>query len=590
MKQRIVFKCKKAWAAVLILCMVLAGIMPVSRAAADEPSDTLVISTEEGSQEYPLAVNPLTWNGKSYQEGITPQKINDVWMAPVQNMLVNILDCGVSWNDTQDAFTLKSPSREYSMQLKMNSSEAQIGGDVLSMPAPVRSGSLKSSGETEVFVPMDFVLGKLGFDVSVEDGEIYIYTDCLYYKNSDTTDFDSSVYENALESVLIKEDGNKEYVRGITSLPASEESISVKAAAREYQVTIEFAKTKNTVGVVNEKFSGGIITSLQVWETEEHSTCIAVTYNSKYIYSKKILSDGVQVSFSKGSFGLKVMLPDKVEFSEIITTDQYWNKRFLIVIPGNHVSFYKKHEPVKNTTGIKSVTVTKTAEGNTKLTVTTSGLKGYRLMEGDGFFTVAVGSPASIYPNIVMLDAGHGGKDNGARSNGLTEKALNLRILYTYAKNYFASPDSTVKAYWTRRDDTFINLYERPKYPKTYGADLFVSLHMNSASKRSANGTEVYYSQNNNGKSFSGLTSKMFAGIMKDTLVDELNNKDRGVKQAGFVVVKYNTVPAILIELGFLTGSSDHKRLAQTTYQKKTAKVLYEGIVDTFEEYPTGRE
>ena len=76
---------------------------------------------------------------------------------------------------------------------------------------------------------------------------------------------------------------------------------------------------------------------------------------------------------------------------------------------------------------------------------------------------------------------------------------------------------------------------------------------------------------------------------MQSTLVDSLNSKDRGVKQAAFIVAKNNTVPAILIELGFITGSSDSKKLKKTSYQKKAAKAIYEGITETFKKYPTKR-
>lgn len=82
---------------------------------------------------------------------------------------------------------------------------------------------------------------------------------------------------------------------------------------------------------------------------------------------------------------------------------------------------------------------------------------------------------------------------------------------------------------------------------------------MNSANSSSANGTEVYYSKANNSSSFSGITSKLFAKKMQSTLVNALGTKNRGVKQAGFVVIKNNSVPSILIELGFITGSSDKR-------------------------------
>ena len=324
-------------------------------------------------------------------------------------------------------------------------------------------------------------------------------------------------------------------------------------------------------------------------ENEEAEACITVYFNPGYVYSQKTAKNCSTTTFSKGSFSLKVIMPDDVEFSEITTTDQYWNRKFLVIIPGNHVSFLKKYVPFINSTGITNAVVGKTADGDTKITVSTNGLKGYKLAMESDYFTVTVGSPQSIYQNIVLLDAGHGGKDGGASKNGLKEKKLCLAILYTQAKQYFESNDSPVKAYWTRHNDTFINLYTRPTLTKTYQADLFVSLHMNSASTSSANGTEVYYSKENNKKNSAGLTSKTFATRMKNTLVDTLGNKDRGVKQAGFVVNKYNTVPSILVELGFLTGKSDSKKLKKESYQQKAAKAIYQGVVDTFKKYPTGR-
>ena len=76
---------------------------------------------------------------------------------------------------------------------------------------------------------------------------------------------------------------------------------------------------------------------------------------------------------------------------------------------------------------------------------------------------------------------------------------------------------------------------------------------------------------------------------MIDTITNSLNGKNRGVRQARFVVTKYNSVPSILIELGFITGSSDHINLKKTSYREKSAKAIYNGIKTIFEKYPTGR-
>lgn len=282
-------------------------------------------------------------------------------------------------------------------------------------------------------------------------------------------------------------------------------------------------------------------------------------------------------------------LPDNVKFSKIKTTDQYWKKRFLIVIPGKRKNFYKENPPYKNNSSIKNISIKETSAGNTQIIVNTKSLKGYKLLSCENGFTVNIGSPKKIYRNIIMLDAGHGKKDSGATAAGVKEKNLCLDILYNKAKEYFDSTSSNVKAYLTRHDDTFINLYQRPKYSKRYSADLFLSLHMNYSTSKRAKGTEVYYSKVNNKKSFSGLNSKIFATRMRNTIVNDLHTTNRGIKQAGFVVIKRNTVPAVLVELGFVSNPRERGKLKTSTYQTKAAKSLYKGISETFKKYPTAR-
>ena len=282
-------------------------------------------------------------------------------------------------------------------------------------------------------------------------------------------------------------------------------------------------------------------------------------------------------------------LPDNVKFSKIKTTDQYWKKRFLIVIPGKQKNFYKENPPYKNSSGIKNISIKETSAGNTQIIVNTKSLKGYKLLSCENGFTVNIGSPKKIYRNIIMLDAGHGKKDSGATAAGVKEKNLCLDILYNKAKEYFDSTSSNVKAYLTRHDDTFINLYQRPKYSKRYSADLFLSLHMNFSTSKKAKGTEVYYSKVNNKRSFSGLNSKIFATRMRNTIVKNLHTKNRGIKQAGFVVIKRNTVPAVLVELGFVSNPRERGKLKTSTYQMKAAKSLYKGVSETFKKYPTAR-
>ena len=125
-------------------------------------------------------------------------------------------------------------------------------------------------------------------------------------------------------------------------------------------------------------------------------------------------------------------------------------------------------------------------------------------------------------------------------------------------------------------------------FVKTYSADLFVSLHLNSAVS-SAKGFEVYYSKSNNKANASGLTSKLFATRMVNALDANLNLVNRGVKKAEFVVTKNNTVPAIVVEIGFISNTSDRNKLKKASFQKKAAKTIYQCITSTFKKYPTDR-
>ena len=237
---------------------------------------------------------------------------------------------------------------------------------------------------------------------------------------------------------------------------------------------------------------------------------------------------------------------------------------------------------------ITGVKVTQSGS-NTKITVSTSKLQGYKYTRQGDYLFVTIDRPRKIYKNIVVLDPGHGGKDFGATNRGSKEKAINFKIIYTLARKYFDSPSSSVKAYWSRYNDKFISLSERARFAAEVDADLFVSLHMNSASNRSANGMEVYYAKSNNRVTDTGLSSQKLARKMHDRLENNLTIPSRGVKKAEFYVLRHNTVPSILIELGFISGNRDYNKITSPAYQKKTAQNIYEGVADIFKAYPTGR-
>ena len=312
-----------------------------------------------------------------------------------------------------------------------------------------------------------------------------------------------------------------------------------------------------------------------------------------YVVQDTLLELNVLYTYSSNSgsgisYSMSIPRPENVTIEQVTNKDLYASKRFKIIIEGDYVDFYTQNPIIINNNSVKNVSISKN-DTSTIITVKTSSIRGYKIYEQRNSFVVSIGAPKKIYRSIVVLDAGHGGYDPGASNKNTDEKDLTFKIAYTLMKKYFSQNAPDIKVYWTRTTDSYITLANRTAFAKSVGADAFISLHMNSAESSSANGTETYYSVSNNSKSFGGITSQKMANLFQDKLIQDLKLKDRGTKTAGYYVIKHNTVPAILIELGFLSGSTDYNRLVNASFQKKAAKSIYEGIVSMFETYPTGR-
>ena len=265
----------------------------------------------------------------------------------------------------------------------------------------------------------------------------------------------------------------------------------------------------------------------------------------------------------------------------------YKKKAFKIIIKGDHKDFYQDNPIVIDDDSVKKVKISLSSSGNTVIKVTTKTLKTCKIERVEGDFIATVGEPYKLFKNVLVLDAGHGEFDRGAYHFGTREKDLNLKIIYNRMKKHFNKPNDDIKVYWTRRNDRFVTLDDRAAFAKKIHADAFISLHMNSATTSTAKGTEVYYSTKNNKVTSSGLRSSIMARMMCEELIWNMNTQDRGVKTANFVVVYKNTVPSILIELGFLSNKSDHKKLTSPKYQEKASKTIASVIRDFFTEYPS---
>jgi N-acetylmuramoyl-L-alanine amidase len=224
---------------------------------------------------------------------------------------------------------------------------------------------------------------------------------------------------------------------------------------------------------------------------------------------------------------------------------------------------------------------------------------------------------------VVILDAGHGGKDTGAKYNGNQEKDITLAIILKVGK--ILEQNTSINLIYTRKTDEFIELRERAKIANRANANLFVSVHCNANRNSVANGSETYvmgmsranmnlevskaensviFLEDNYKKAYKGfdpnnpetliglkivqennLTSSIdLATKIQNNFLND-NRKSRGVKQEPIWVLDATTMPGVLIETGFISSPLDVEVLESESGQQQIAESIAKAIVSYKDEY-----
>ena len=321
---------------------------------------------------------------------------------------------------------------------------------------------------------------------------------------------------------------------------------------------------------------------------------LSVNKTSRLTYYTSQSGNTLTITFSQAStpanvVGATIALPSGLDTSEIEDEDNYFSGNFTITLPGDLRSHFNS-KPIKyDANKVSNVNISLDDSGDTVLTFYTTKLYAYRLTVSKSQIKVAIDRAKNLYSKVVVIDPGHGGHDDGTTSQNkiYKEKNVVLSIAYTYFRNYLNDED--LKVYWTRKDDTYPTLYERAAFPKKVDADIFISVHMNSFPKATPKGTEVFYSTRNNILQPNGLSSYTMASMFLKNITSTFSTFNRGVKTAAYVVTNMNTVPAVLLEYGFLSNKDDLEKFSKLENQDKAAEVLYDTIEEIFDNYPTGR-
>ena len=225
--------------------------------------------------------------------------------------------------------------------------------------------------------------------------------------------------------------------------------------------------------------------------------------------------------------------------------------------------------------------------------------------------------------DCIVLDAGHGGHDGGATANSIREKDITLAV--TKKVGRYVEDRLGIRVVYTRDNDRFIPLHERGRIANESCGKLFVSIHANAAGSRSASGSETYFlglhrsnsahdvMERENGvvalesdpDLYAGFDdaamivqtlattayqreSERLASLIQDQFEHRADRKSRGVKQAGFLVLWRASMPAVLIELGFVTNPSEARFLRSESGQDLLASAIFRSIRDYKEQYERG--
>jgi N-acetylmuramoyl-L-alanine amidase len=345
-----------------------------------------------------------------------------------------------------------------------------------------------------------------------------------------------------------------------------------------------------------------LIISSFSYSSSHNNTIKDIRFNSSETYTRVVIEFDHKISYEQ----------NQLKFPERLYFDLYDTR------PD---SFHKKEISI-NDGGIKTIKIGKFTPTTTRIVVKLDSYNDFNVYTLENphrlVIDVSYGSKLEKFiprKRIVVIDAGHGGKDPGAIGRrGLREKDVVLDIAKRLKK--ILESKYAVKVYLTRNKDRFIELKGRAAYANKKNADLFVSIHANASRKRNIKGIETWFLNHTNNVAYQKVaarenaisieeqkkyesdeaqilasldtslkrdSSMYFANYVRESMIKNLRAKyksrikDLNTKWARFYVL-YTDMPSTLIEVGYITNVEEEKMLRQKAYRKNMAYAIAKGI------------
>ncbi len=570
-----------------------------------------------GSDIIVFAVDSKTGfeNGQEFTMDVPATIINDRTMLPVR-ALADALHLNIKWDDPSRTVFINSSDTD----VKEEPETPAIGQSTASTLTGVLVPSAKD-GEQTFTIQADNAIGRFE-KTFVDDKKIVLdiygakssLSSEITKTNSDiVTGIRTAVHENNGDSfarVVFDLSGKKDYQ--VTQSADKKNIIISFDKTTVNKITADHSQNKDIITIAGTGSLGAAVTtaSNQVIVTIPNSQCdVGEKINIdelQYVLDGKVdtskgntvelvftVKDLVQHSYREENQNLVLEIypttlknirydktadvlyldkKDKIDTSSVKFEDHYLEGYFDVILPGDYESVYGYGVYDVKGTVMEDVEVS-TKGGNTTLRFHQNRISAYEVTDEGDTYAIHVKNPKEVYDKVLLLDAGHGGKDPGTSGNGMVEKNLNLTIVQKINQKL---QGSGIKVYLTRDSDVYPENSERAKTANDI-ADLMVSIHINSGPE-TANGTETLYQvhANDNG---ARLTSKQLAEILQGKVVSATGNTNRGARlRTDVLILNRTTVPAVIVEVIFITNTGDALKISNPAYQDQVAQAIADGI------------
>lgn len=579
-------------------------------------------------------------NGEPFTMDVPPMIVNDRTMLPVR-AFAKALDLDVVWEDPTR--TVKINTKTTQKPETKPEQKPETKPETKPEPKPDPKPQVPTGKLTKIITPTDknakqeyVISGKFTRyeETYVDDQKVVL--DFYGAENGlagSITDTKSNFVKN-IRTAQHKTDSGEVYTRIVFDLTGKKEH-TVKADANNTQLTLSFGATEvnkitvanngnmDTVAIHSNGAVGASVSTLSnpkrvvidipgakvgnipeqidtsklhavkdvrtsmmdggifrvVVEAEDDATTVWNEVDQKLVVTVTG-NDLENVTYNAQSNVLRLAKQTPININQIQHTDAYLNGYYEMLLPGNYESVYGSGIMNLNTPKVKSIEFGQKG-GQTYIRFQQNSINAYTIQDVGDAYEIAVKNPKEVYSKVVLVDAGHGGNDPGTSGNGVIEKNATLAVALQVEK--YLKDHSDIKVYMTRTDNRYPANSHRAKTANDI-ADLMVSIHMNSGPP-SASGTETLYTPHRN-ETGATLTSLQAAQMMQKTVSSVLGTKDRGLWDRPDILILNSTkVPAILVEVCFVTNVQNAQMIATPAGQQKAGEAIAQGIINIMNSY-----